>query len=117
MVTFPLLGTAADIADKLAFDPDRSKRRAMYPEVLSLFPDYSVFIGGTSSFDFSEKKYNKYDAIMTYAAEHGYKKDEILYVGDDFEDGGGDSHVRLGGLDYVKIDDYRKTPEALAYLV
>ncbi|MBO7376580.1 MAG: phosphomannomutase [Clostridia bacterium] len=117
MVTFPLLGTAADIADKLAFDPDRSKRRAMYPEVLSLFPDYSVFIGGTSSFDFSERKYNKYDAIMTYAAEHGYKKDEILYVGDDFEDGGGDSHVRLGGLDYVKIDDYRKTPETLAYLL
>ena len=27
MVTFALLGTKADLADKLAFDPDRSKRR------------------------------------------------------------------------------------------
>ncbi len=117
MVTFPLLGTAADIADKLAFDPDRSKRRVMYPEILSLFPDYSVYIGGTSSFDFSEKKYNKYDAIMTYAAENGYKKDEILYVGDDFDDGGGDSHVRIFGLDYIEIDDYRKTPEKLSFLL
>lgn len=117
MVTFPLLGTAADIADKLAFDPDRSKRRAIYPEILSLFPDYSVYIGGTSSFDFSEKKYNKYDAIMTYAAENGYKKDEILYVGDDFDDGGGDSHVRIFGLDYIEIDDYRKTPEKLSFLL
>ena len=117
MVTFPLLGTAADIADKLAFDPDRSKRRAMYPEVLSLFPDYSVFIGGTSSFDFSERKYNKYDAIMTYAAKFGIEKEDILYVGDDFADGGGDSHVRIFGLDYIEVDDYRKTPETLAYLL
>ena len=66
---------------------------------------------------FSEKKYNKYDAIMTYAAENGYKKDEILYVGDDFDDGGGDSHVRIFGLDYIEIDDYRKTPEKLSFLL
>ncbi|MCQ2428575.1 MAG: HAD family hydrolase [Clostridia bacterium] len=117
MVTFPLIGTKALIEDKLAFDPDRSKRRAMYGEVCELFPDYSVYIGGTSSFDFSAKKYNKYDAIMTYAAAHGYEKDEILYVGDDFAEGGGDSHVRIYGMDYVEIDDYRKTAEKLAYLL
>ena len=49
--------------------------------------------------------------------ENGYSKDEILYVGDDFEDGGGDSHVRIHGLDYIFIDDYRKTPEKLQYLL
>ena len=54
---------------------------------------------------------------MTYAAENGYKKDEILYVGDDFDDGGGDSHVRIFGLDYIEIDDYRKTPEKLSFLL
>ena len=32
-VTFPLLGTKADIRDKLAFDPDRSRRRAIYEDV------------------------------------------------------------------------------------
>ena len=81
---------------------------------MEIFSDYTVFIGGTSSFDFSGKKYNKYDAIMTYAEKNGYEKDEILYVGDDFDDGGGDSHVRLGGLDYIEIKDYRKLREALA---
>ena len=105
-ITFPILGTKAKIEDKLAFDPDRSRRRPMYDRVKELFPEYTVFIGGSSSFDFSGKKYNKYDAIMTYAAQHGYEKDEILYVGDDFGDGGGDSHVRLGGIDYVEILDY-----------
>ena len=116
MVTFPLLGTKADIADKISFDPTRAKRKVLYPEVLELFPEYTVYIGGSSSFDFTEKKYNKYDAIMTYAHENGYKKEEILYVGDDFGEGGGDSHIRLGGLDYVEIVDYRELEEKLAFL-
>ena len=117
MVTFPLLGTEALIEDKLAFDPTREKRRKMYAEVLELFPDYTVYIGGSSSFDFSEKRFNKYDAIMAYAAREGYERDEILYVGDDFGDGGGDSHVRLFGMDYIEVTDYRTLPERLAYLL
>lgn len=117
MVTFPLLGTKADIADKLAFDPNREKRKVLYPEVIELFPNHTVYIGGSSSFDFSEKKYNKYDAIMAYAKENGYQKEDILYVGDDFGDGGGDSHVRIGGLDYVEILDYKTLNEKLAYLL
>ena len=117
MVTFPLLGTNAEIKDKFAFDPTREKRKDLYPEVLELFPDYTVYIGGSSSFDFTAKRYNKYDAIMTYAKANGYTKDEILYIGDDFGDGGGDSHIRLGGMDYIEITDYTKTAEALAHLL
>ncbi|MBR2989045.1 MAG: HAD family phosphatase [Clostridia bacterium] len=117
MVTFPLLGTKADIADKVAFDPDRKKRAVMYSEVCALFPDFSVFIGGSSSFDFVKTEYNKYNALMRYAHENGYDKSEILFVGDDFGDGGGDSHIRLGGLDYVFIDDYTRTPEKLEFLL
>ena len=117
MVTFPLLGTKADIADKIAFDPTREKRKVLYAEVLELFPDYTVYIGGSSSFDFTEKQYNKYDAIMRYASENGYSKEEILYVGDDFGDGGGDSHIRLGGMDYIEITDYRKLKEKLQELL
>ena len=117
MVTFPLLGTKADIVDKLAFDPTRAKRRVMYDEVLRLFPDYVVYIGGSSSFDFAQKQYNKYDAIMAYAKANGYQKDEILFVGDDFGDGGGDSHVRIFGMDYVEIDDYQTVGKKLAFLL
>ena len=47
------------------------------------------------------------ERILRYAEENGYQKEEILYVGDDFGDGGGDSHVRLGGMDYVNVTDYR----------
>lgn len=116
MVTFCLIGSGARIEDKVVFDPDRSKRRVLYDEVCSLFPDHVVYIGGSSSFDFAPKKYNKYDAIMKYASEHGYKEEDILFIGDDFGDGGGDSHVRIKGMDYIQVDDYRKLPEILEFL-
>ncbi len=116
MVTFGLLGTKADRADKLVFDPDRAKRRAMYPEVLEIFGDFAVYIGGTTSFDFVPKQYNKYDATMRYASGRGYSEAEVLFIGDDFDDGGGDSHVRLKGMDYVRVTDYTALPEQLSFL-
>ena len=116
MVTFGLLGTKAEPAEKLAFDPDKVKRREMLPEVQEIFKDYSVFIGGTTSFDITPKQYNKYDAVMRYATEKGYTKDQILFVGDDFADGGNDSQIRIFGMDYIRIDDVSRLPEKLRFL-
>ena len=117
MVTFGLLGTAPSAEHKVKFDPDRNKRRAMYKEVCEIFKDYSVFIGGSTSFDFAGKQYNKYDAIVDYARRHGYALDEIVFVGDDFGNGGGDSHVRLKGMDYIEVEDYRDFPRAVSILL
>ena len=117
MVTFGLLGTTPKAEQKVTFDPDRKKRRAMYPEVCKIFKDFSVYIGGSSSFDFAGPQYNKYDCVMAYAKEHGYERDEIIFIGDDFDDGGGDSHVRIKGMDYIAIDDYRKFPERVSVLL
>ena len=116
MVTLGLLGTKAPREEKIAFDPARSKRRAIYKEVCELFEGYTVYIGGSSSFDFTEKGYNKYDACMNYAHENGFKRDEVLFIGDDFGDGGGDSHIRLGGMDYIQIYDFRAFPEKVSFL-
>jgi len=116
MMTFGLLGTKADKAAKLAFDPDKRKRQAMFREVCDSFPQYAVFIGGTTSFDLAELKFNKYSAVMRYASEHGFTKDQVLFVGDDLGDGGNDSHIRLYGMDYIQITDYTKLPEKLHFL-
>jgi HAD superfamily hydrolase (TIGR01484 family) len=117
MVTFALIGTKAKREDKHLFDPDRAKRRVMYPEVLEIFKDYTVFIGGSTSFDIVAKQYNKYDATLEYAHLHGYTKDQIIFFGDDMGDGGGDSHVRLGGMDYIHVLDYTRIPEMAAFLL
>jgi glycerophosphoryl diester phosphodiesterase len=117
MVTFALLGTKADRADKLVFDRDRAKRRKMYPEVLKIFKDYSVYIGGTTSFDIAPLRYNKYDAVLDYAKRNGYTLDEIVFIGDDLEDGGGDSHVRIKGMDFIQVVDYKRFPKNVEILL
>ena len=109
-VTFPILGTRAIQEDKLAFDPDRKKRRAIYREVVELFSEYHVFVGGSSSFDMAPKPYNNYYALDLYAAEHGLAHDNILYIGDDYGEGGNDESVYLSDIPYLTIDDYRDFP-------
>ena len=109
-ITFPILGTKADIADKLAFDPDRVKRRKIYDEVTEIFSDYCVFVGGSSSFDMAPHPYNKYYALDRYCAECGYDHSEVVYVGDDYGLGGNDEVVYLSDFRFIKVDDYREFP-------
>lgn len=106
-ITFPILGTKAIQADKLAFDPDRKKRRAFYDEVVKEFSDYNVFVGGSSSFDMSPKPYNKYYALDLFCKENGYEHSEVAYIGDDYGQGGNDESIYLSDFNYLTIDDYR----------
>ena len=116
-ITFPILGTKAKIEDKLAFDPDRSRRRPMYDRVKELFPEYTVFIGGSSSFDLVPTPHDKYYALANLCAEEGYSHDEVLYVGDDYGVGGNDEAVAKSDIAFVTIDDYTKLGERLSFLL
>lgn len=116
-VTFAILGTKAKQEDKLAFDPDRKKRRAFYDEVVELFPEYNVFVGGSSSFDMAPKPYNKYHALAKYCTEKGIAHDEVIFVGDDYGLGGNDESVYKSDFGFITIDDYRDFPEKVAHLL
>ena len=116
-LTFPILGTKAQQADKLAFDPDRSKRRAIYQEVCEAFPDYCVFVGGSSSFDMAPRPYNKYHALDLYCREHNLTHDEVVYIGDDYGLGGNDESVYLSDFNYITIDDYNDFPKVVKDLL
>ncbi|MBP3397209.1 MAG: phosphomannomutase [Clostridia bacterium] len=117
MITFPLIGTKAKIEDKLAFDPDRSRRKVFYHEVKEAFPGATVFIGGSSSFDIAPYPYNKLYALDHYCEQHGLTHRDILYCGDDYGIGGNDEQVYNSDIDFVKVDDYRKLGEYLAPLL
>ena len=113
-VTYPLLGTAAKLSDKLAFDPDRSKRRAIYGEVQAAFLDFNVFIGGSSSFDFAPAPYDKYYALDRFCRENGFSHRNVIYCGDDYGTGGNDEAVYLSDFSFVKVDDYPNVREILS---
>ena len=113
-LTFPILGTKAVAADKLAFDPDRKKRRAIYDEVCASFPDYNVFVGGSSSFDMAPKPFNKYYALDLWCKENGFSHDEVAFVGDDYGLGGNDESVYRSDFRFITTDDYTRLDEVLA---
>ena len=116
-VTFPILGTAAKQEDKLAFDPDRSRRRKIYDDVCATFPEYTVFVGGSSSFDMAPAPYDKYYALDLYCKELGISHDEAAFAGDDYGQGGNDESVYKSDFHFIKVDDYRKFGEAMAEYV
>lgn len=116
-VTFPLLGTKACQADKLSFDPDRAKRRKFYDEVVATFPEYNVFIGGSSSFDMAPKPYNKYYALDKYCEEKGIRHSELIFAGDDYGTGGNDESVYLSDFEFLKIDNYLDFPKKAEFLL
>ena len=116
-VTFPVLGTKAKQEDKLAFDPDRSKRRKIYAEVVDTFSDYRVFVGGSSSFDMAPKPYDKYYALDLYCRENGFSHEEVVYIGDDYGLGGNDESVYKSDFPYITIDNYLDFPEKVAALL
>lgn len=113
-ITFPILGTKAAQEDKLAFDPDRAKRRKIYAEVCDVFSEYIVFVGGSSSFDMAPKPYNKYYALDLYCKEKGIAHDEAIFVGDDYGMGGNDESVYKSDFGFICVDDYTKLEEYLA---
>ena len=116
-LTFPVLGTKAKQEDKLAFDPDRKKRRAFYNEVVEAFDDYVVFVGGSSSFDMAPKPYNKFHALDLYCKEQGLEHENVVFVGDDYGLGGNDESVYLSDVPFICVDDYRDFPKLMQDLL
>ena len=116
-ITFPILGTKANSDDKIAFDPDRSKRRKIYDEVKETFSEYTVFVGGSSSFDMAPMPYNKYYALDAYCKENGLSHENIVFIGDDYGLGGNDESVYKSDFPYLTIDNYKDFPEVIKPLL
>ena len=81
------------------------------------FPDYTVFIGGSSSFDFAPFPYNKYYALDRFCKDNGLRHDQVVYVGDDYGPGGNDESVYVSDFPFICVDDYTRLDEYLKDLL
>ena len=93
------------------------KRRAFYQEVCEAFADYVVFVGGSSSFDMAPKPYNKYYALDLYCRENGLAHENVLFIGDDYGQGGNDESVYLSDIPFLCVDDYTTFPALTEFLL
>ena len=96
---------------------NNTRRRKIYKEVCDTFPEYTVFIGGSSSFDMAPSPYDKRYALELYCKEHGFTPDEVIFVGDDYGEGGNDEAVYKSDFGFITIDDYRLFGEAVKELL
>lgn len=119
MVSFELLGTKGPWYDQLKFDVDRAKRRALYPDAVSMFSEYAVYIRGTTEIDLVDPRFDKYRALVDWAAENGYSMDEIIYIGSDYLDVEDDAPIRKNGVDRLVMpnSDYKFFPRIASVLL
>lgn len=117
MMTFALLGTQANIEDKLAFDPFRIKRWPMYQDVSQAFSEYTVFLGGSSSFDIVPKPYQKYHALQIYCKKIGIDPRAVVYFGDDFGTGGNDEQIFNSDIRFVTMRSYEDFEHMTQFLL
>lgn len=117
MFSIALAGTAVGLSEKLAFDPDHSRRLALIEDARAAFPGATVFIAGAASLDVVPSPYNKLYALDRYCAEHGLSHRDVLFCGDDYGTGGNDEQVYLSDIDFIKVDDYRLLPTLLSHLL
>jgi len=89
----------------------------MYDTVIDMFPDYNVFIGGSSSFDMAPAPYNKYYALDRFCREEGYTHDDVVFIGDDYGIGGNDESVYKSDFDFITVDDYKNLAKAVECLL
>jgi len=85
--------------------------------VKEMFSDYTVFVGGSSSYDMAPRPYDKAYALDLYCKENGLTHDQVVYVGDDYGPGGNDESVYLSDFGYITIDDYTTLAQRIDHLL
>jgi len=118
IITFALLGTKANILDKLVFDIDKKKREEIWPKLKELLPEYNILIGGTSSFDILDNDIDKSYGISKILKKYEkHTKKEIYFIGDDWNKYGNDIAVLKTGVTCVKTNSTLETINLIEFLI
>lgn len=92
-VTLSTLGQQAPLAEKLAWDPDRSKRELLRSAIARRLPDFLVKIGGKTSIDVTKVGIDKAYGVRKLCEHIDVPEKDTLYVGDELGPGGNDEAV------------------------
>jgi phosphomannomutase len=116
-ITFSGLGQEAPLDAKTAWDPDRSKRKAIQAAAQKRLPDLSVNTGGSTSIDITRKGIDKAFGLKRLAEASGIPVDAMVFVGDAIYPGGNDYAPFEMGMDTVKVRDPEETLSVIATAV
>lgn len=88
------LGQQAPLIEKKAWDPDKTKRRALLSAIAAQLPaDFSAAMGGMTTIDVTKKGINKAYGIRQLCKRLRLEETDVLYIGDELIAGGNDEVV------------------------
>ena len=108
-VTYSALGQSAPVAAKEAWDPDGSKKKALWAYAAPLLPDLEVRGGGSTSIDVTRKGIDKAYGIQKLMDQLDVAKDQLLFMGDRLDETGNDYPVYRFGVESVAVKDWHET--------
>ena len=115
-VTFSALGQDAPLELKSKWDPDVSKRKVIADRLRGLLPEFNITIGGTTSVDVTKKGIDKaYSLVKLY--EMGFKKEDMLFIGDALFVGGNDYPMKEAGIRCVSVSSVEDTKSIIRGLI
>ena len=102
-ITFSGLPINAPLSEKLTWDPDHTKRKAMVAELQEKIPGYQITIGGTSSIDITKQGIDKAYGIKKIMAYTHVEPEKILFVGDALFPEGNDFPATKAGVECRRV--------------
>ena len=116
-VTFSALGQGAPATAKYAWDPDGVKKRTLRDYAAERLPDLEVHVGGTTSVDVTNTGIDKAYGMRRLMAALGLTSDEILFFGDQLDEGGNDHPVKSVGIDTISVRGWEDTALAVRAII
>lgn len=117
-ITLSILGRKAPSEVKEKYDPDKKIREMLVKKLAPLIDDkFELKIGGTTSIDITLKGVNKAWALEKFILESGFSKKDILYFGDQLQEGGNDHIVKQTGITCIEVTSPEDTLKKLRMLL
>ena len=112
-ITFSVLGQQATAEDKHAWDPDGSKKKTLRDAVAAKLPALEVRVGGTTSIDVTRANIDKAYGMRKLIDTLDISREEVLFFGDQLQEGGNDYPVKAMGIDSIQVDSWEDTARCL----
>ncbi|QNP72342.1 HAD-IIB family hydrolase [Streptomyces roseirectus] len=116
-VTFSALGQQAPHQEKAAWDPDGTRRRALWEYASARLPDLEVRSGGSTSIDVTKKGIDKAYGMRRLLDFLDLRVEDVLFVGDRLDEGGNDYPVRAMGVPSIAVTGWEQTVDVIDTLL
>ncbi len=97
-ITLSALGQEAPLSEKVLWDPERTKRNMLMKALVDELPQFSIKMGGTTSFDITKPGIDKAYGVRKLSEHLSVPISDMVYVGDALFPGGNDAVVKETGI-------------------